>query len=195
MRQVMDIDNLSDKDLQEELKSRGVTLHHKTGSQKLKDTLKSVIAGTYETPPEEKTPDSEEEVPGVTELTVEQHEKKLTKEQRALRLVRIVVTPNDNLMQTYPGLIFTVGSSRVNKGRMIKKYVPFNNEDGWHVPQIILDQIENAQMQKFKNVKMPNGEKQLQAYITKKFNVQILDPLTPHELGALAAAQASRGDS
>ena len=108
-----------------------------------------------------------------------------------MKLVRIVVTPNDPLMSSYPGLIFTVGASGLNGGKMIKKYVPFNNEEGWHVPQIILNQIEHAEMQKFKTVTTPNGEKVLEPYITKKFNVRILDPLTKEELERLAAAQAA----
>lgn len=191
MRLIMDISKLTDKEIHEELKNRGVELHHKTGSQKLQETLTAVIAGTYQ----KDSPGQEPPKNKVTYISEKEHEKRLTKEQRALRLVRIVVTPNDNLMSTYPGLIFTVGSSAVNNGRMIKKYVPFNNDDGWHVPQIICDQIQNAQMQKFRSVKMPNGEKQLQAYIAKKFNVQILAPLTKQEMIALAAAQASRGDA
>lgn len=191
----MNIDKMTDDELHAELETRGMKAHHKTGTEKLKETLKTALLGNSQTPSADD--DTEEEIPKeqVTELTPEQHEKKLTKEQRAMRLVRIVVTPNDNLMSTYPGLIFTVGSSAINGGRMIKKYVPFNNEDGWHVPQIICEQIQNAEMQKFKSVKMPNGEKQLQAYIAKKFNVQILDPLTKPELEALAAAQTSRGDA
>jgi len=72
-----------------------------------------------------------------------------------------------------------------------KKYVPFNNEEGWHVPNIILQQIEHAEMQKFKTVTMPNGEKQLEPYITKKFNVRVLDPLTPEDMDKLAASQAA----
>lgn len=191
----MDIDKLTDAELHEELKAKGITLHHKTGTEKLRKALTEVLAGTYTETPEVKEDPADKVDASVKRLTTEEHEKKLTKEQRAMRLVRIVVTPNDNLMSTYPGLIFTVGSSAINGGRMVKKYVPFNNEDGWHVPQIICDQIENAEMQKFKSVKMPNGEKQLQPYIAKKFNVQILDPLTPKELEQLAAAQASRGDA
>jgi len=187
----MDIDKLGDEELRAELKAKGVELHHKTGTQKLKETLASVLDGTYTSPDE--NPDVQES--SVKRLTEKEHESKLTKTQKAMRLRRIVVVPNDNLMSTYPGLIFTVGSSSINKGRMIKKYVPFNNEDGWHVPQVIVDQIENAEMQKFKTVKMPNGEKQLQPYIAKKFNVQILDPLTKKEMEALAAAQLSRGDA
>jgi hypothetical protein len=188
---MMDIEKLTDVELQEELKSRGIVLHHKTGTDKLREALATALIDKNEEIPND-VPSFDD---SVKRLTVEEHEKKLTKEQRAMRLVRIVVTPNDNLMSTYPGLIFTVGSSSIRKGRMIKKYVPFNNEDGWHVPQVICDQIENAEMQKFKSVKMPNGEKQLQAYISKKFNVQILDPLTEHELKSLAAAQLSRGDA
>jgi hypothetical protein len=46
-------------------------------------------------------------------------------------------------------------------------------------------------MQKFKTVTMPNGEKVLEPYITKKFNVRILDPLTPEEMDRLTASQAA----
>jgi len=123
-------------------------------------------------------------------------EKRMTpKEREALKLVRIIVSPNDPLMSSYPGLIFTVGSSKVNKGKMVKKYVPFNNEAGWHVPNIIYEMIEAAEMQKFKQVRLPNGEKGLESYLTKKFNVVVLPPLTRVEMKALAASQAARGDA
>jgi len=78
---------------------------------------------------------------------------------------------------------------------MVKKFVPFNNEEGWHVPQIILNQIENGQMQKFRTVTRANGEKVLEPYLTKKFNVRILDPLTPEELKEVAAANKVAGFS
>ena len=107
-------------------------------------------------------------------------------------LTRVVVSPNDPNMSSTPGLIFTVGSSSVNSGRMIKKFVPFNNEQGWHVPQIILDQIEGAQMQKFKEVTMPDGRKQVQPYLAKKFNVQILPPLDKGQMQKLADSQRAK---
>jgi hypothetical protein len=96
-------------------------------------------------------------------------------------------------MVNYPGLIFTVGMSGINNGRMIKKFVPFSNEEGWHVPTIILRQIESAEMQKFKTVTRPNGEKVLEPYLTKKFNVVILPDLTPGEIKTLADQQAAAG--
>ena len=184
----------------DEIRASGVKIHHKTGLAKLQSTLAAVRAGTYV---EEAVPVAQvqapkpapvAQVPNVPATAAAIRAKRNAgKEQRATALVRIVVTPNDPLQSTYPGLIFTVGSSVVNKGRMIKKFVPFNNDEGWHVPQIICDQIQAAEMQKFKQVKMPNGEKQLQAYITKKFNVQILPMLTPVEMEELAAAQQARG--
>ena len=76
---------------------------------------------------------------------------------------------------------------------MIKKFVPFSNEEGWHVPTIILRQIESAEMQKFKTVTRPDGEKVLEPYLTKKFNVQILPDLTQEELKRLADQQAAAG--
>jgi hypothetical protein len=96
-------------------------------------------------------------------------------------------------MSSYSGLIFTACSSSVNSGRAVKKYVPFNNDKGWHVPQILIDQIDAAEMQKFKSVKNAKGEMNLQAYITKKFNVLYLPDLTHEEMKELAAAQHTTG--
>lgn len=177
----MDIDNMDQNALLEEVKAHGVEVHHKTGESKLRAILKQLHEGTFD------------KEAGIKEVPKEAPKVELTKEQRAMRLIRIVVVPNDPLLASYTGLIFSVGSSKVNKGRMIKKYVPFNNEEGWHVPHIIYEQIKNAEMQKFKSTKLPNGEKVLTPYLTKKFNVQVLDPLSEEELAKLAASQKARG--
>ena len=191
------ISELTDEEIKQELKEYGVKFHHKTGSSKLAELLytarenpevmvQDIPVAVDDRPYEGGLPDASEAAKAAAA-------KALTKtgEKEAMKLVRIVVTPNDPLMSSYPGLIFTVGASGLNGGKMIKKYVPFNNEEGWHVPQVILNQIEQGEMQKFKTVTMPNGEKQLEPYITKKFNVRILDPLTPEEMGKLAASQAA----
>tara|TARA_B100000470_G_scaffold213762_1_gene194526 strand:+ start:579 stop:1196 length:618 start_codon:yes stop_codon:yes gene_type:complete len=191
------ISELTDEEIKQELKEYGIKFHHKTGSSKLAELLytarenpevmvQDIPVAVDDRPYEGGLPDASEAAKAAAA-------KALTKtgEKEAMKLVRIVVTPNDPLMSSYPGLIFTVGASGLNGGKMIKKYVPFNNEEGWHVPQVILNQIEYAEMQKFKTVTMPNGEKQLEPYITKKFNVRILDPLTKEELERLAASQAA----
>ncbi|MEA2037020.1 MAG: hypothetical protein U9O94_05900 [Nanoarchaeota archaeon] len=194
-----DIKNMEKEDLILELSSHNIELHHSTGVKKLRETLTAVEQGTYKEAPTEKVIEILDTVKASEEVkiakTVKKVEVKLTKEQRAMTLRRIIISPNDPLLNLQSGMIFTVGSSSVNKGRMIKKFVPFNNENGWHVPQIIFDQINNAQMQKFKTVKLPNGQKTSVAYLAKKFNVEVLPDLTKEEIDRLADAQKARGDA
>lgn len=182
----MNVSELDLEDVKAELKSRGVKMHHKTGEAKLRGTLQAVLDDSYEKPVKEKKKPVEKPTAAPEKLTVE---------EEALKLVRVIVSPNDPLMATYPGLIFTVCSSVVNGGQAVKKYVPFNNEEGWHIPHIIFKQIENAQMQKFKQVKLANGESVLQPYQAKMYNIQVLPNLTQSELDKLAASQKARGDA
>ena len=203
------INSMTSDEMRQELADNGVTLHHKTGVKKLASTLAQVRSKEYKEdvkPVEEDIPEipagvRHKSLPGSTPASRAAKAKRiqevfvdLTEEQKAMKLIRIVVSPNDTLMATYPGLIFTVGSSRLSKnGEMIKKFVPFNNEAGWHVPKIIHDQIDAAEMQKFRTVTSPNGEKVLEPYLTKKFNVRVLPELTVEELENLAASQQSAG--
>jgi len=205
------INGMTDDELRQELADNGVTLHHKTGTKKLVSTLTQVRTGEYKEEPNSTIPskmnneeltayyDKHGKLPGGSEAAniaaakhIDDNEAN-TPEKKAMRLTRVVVVPNDPGMAQYPGLIFTVGASGINNGRMIKKFVPFNNEEGWHVPQIILNQIEAAEMQQFRTVTRPNGEKELEPYITKKFNVRILPPLTGDEMKKLAASQQAAG--
>ena len=187
------INSMTDDEIREELKDNGVTVHHKTGTKKLASTLADVRTKEYKEDPKKSDltdPSEAAKAAKAKHLAAMQ-----TPEKLAMKLTRVVVTPNDPTMVNYPGLIFSVGASGLNNGRMVKKFVPFNNEEGWHVPQIILNQIEYGQMQKFKTVTRANGEKVLEPYLTKKFNVRILDPLTPEELKEVAAANKLAGFS
>lgn len=197
MEVVTPISELTDEEIKTELKEYGVKFHHKTGSSKLAELLHDARENP-QTMMQDITPSVDDRpyeggLPDASEAAIAAATKamKRTGEQEAMKLVRIVVTPNDPLMSGYPGLIFTVGASGLNNGKMIKKYVPFNNEEGWHVPNIIYNQIKHAEMQKFKTVTRPNGEKVLEPYITQKFNIRVLDPLTKEQLKRLADAQAA----
>ena len=187
------INSMTDDEIRQELTDNGVTVHHKTGTKKLASTLAEVRTKEYKEDPKKS------DLTGPSEAAKAAKAKHLaamqTPEKLAMKLIRVVVTPNDPAMVNYPGLIFSVGATGLNNGRMVKKFVPFNNEEGWHVPQIILNQIENGQMQKFRTVTRANGEKVLEPYLTKKFNVRILDPLTPEELKEVAAANKLAGFS
>jgi hypothetical protein len=187
------INSMTDDEMRQELADNGVTLHHKTGTKKLASTLADVRTKEYKEDPKKSDltdPSEAAKAAKAKHLAAMQ-----TPEKLAMKLTRVVVTPNDPAMVNYPGLIFSVGATGLNNGRMVKKFVPFNNEEGWHVPQIIFNQIENGQMQKFRTVTRANGEKVLEPYLTKKFNVRILDPLTPEELKEVAAANKVAGFS
>jgi len=195
-----DIKSMTNEEIKQELKDNGVVVHHKTGTEKLASTLAKVRTKEHKEDIKESTSDFPSgSLPGASDAARAARAKhiaardNLTKEQQAMILTRVVVTPNDPLMVNHPGLIFTVGMSGINNGEMIKKFVPFNNEEGWHVPNIILRQIEHAEMQKFKTVTNAKGEKVLEPYVTKKFNVRELPPLTKVELEQLAASQQAAG--
>ncbi|MDC3375247.1 hypothetical protein OAW27_00215 [bacterium] len=189
------MDEMTDEELRQELSDvYGVAVHHKTGRKKLISILADSRAGTYVK--DESSVDigsTAASKAAVQKALDAQKDENLTPEQLAMKLVRIIVTPNDPLMASHAGLIFTVGASGINNGEMVKKYVPFNNEEGWHVPNIIYNQIRFAEMQKFRTVTAHNGEKVLEPYITKKFNVTVLPDLSVDELKKLAASQQAAG--
>jgi hypothetical protein len=190
------INSMTDDEIRQELTDNGVTLHHKTGTKKLASTLAEVRTKEYKEEIKEATskfPPGSTEASRAAKAKFIKERDNLTPTQQAMKLTRVIVTPNDPLMVNHPGLIFTVGMSGINNGEMIKKFVPFNNEEGWHVPEIILRQIEHAEMQKFKTVTNAKGEKVLEPYVTKKFNVRTLPPLTRDEMEKLAASQQAAG--
>ena len=184
----MDIENMDIEDVKAELIGRGIKMHHKTNAIKLRKTLQdNVDKNDAEVPVEVK--------PSPVKPAKVKKKPGMTLEEKCLHLKRIIVTPNDPELSGHSGLVFTVMVSAVNNGKAIKKYVPFNNEEGWHVPNVIVNQITNAEMQKFKSVKAPNGDTVLQPYQAKKYNVQVLPDLTQKEIDKLAASQAARGDA
>lgn len=184
----MDIENMDIEDVKAELTGRNIKMHHKTNEIKLRKALQDdVDRNDAEVPVEVK--------PLPVKAVKAKKKPEMTLEEKCLHLKRIIVTPNDPELSGHAGLVFTVLISGVNNGKAIKKYVPFNNEEGWHVPNVIVNQIANADMQKFKSIKSPNGDTILQPYQTKKFNVQVLPDLTQKEVDKLAASQSARGDA
>ena len=84
--------------------------------------------------------------------------------------------------------IFTVGNKIINDGKPVKKYITFNNEDGWHIPNILLDHLKAAECQIFAKVTR-NGQEFMEPKNIKAFNVEILPPLTEEERQALEIKQ------
>ena len=117
-------------------------------------------------------------------------ETKLERENRlrkeATRLVRIRVTCMNPNKKDWDGEVFTVSNSVVGTHR---KYVPFNAEEGWHVPSILFEYIKDKQFVHH-YIEKKDGKEINRHKLVKEFAVEILDPLTEEELKDLAQRQA-----
>lgn len=106
---------------------------------------------------------------------------------QANELVRIRVACMNPTKKDWAGEIFTTGNSAVGT---LRKFVPFNSEEGWYVPRMILQVMQERQCQIFVNGKSKNGIKIREPKLIKEFAIEILPDLTESEIKELARRQA-----
>jgi len=117
--------------------------------------------------------------------SISERDNRLRKE--ANRLVRVRVNCMNPNKKEWAGEVLTSGNSVVGT---IKKYVPFNNEAGWHVPAILLTMLQERECQIFTTVTDSRGNKMRKGKMIKEFAIEILPPLTGEEIKELATTQA-----
>lgn len=106
----------------------------------------------------------------------------------ASKLVRIRVTCMNPNKKEWVGDIYTVGNSVVGS---FKKYVPFNADEGWHVPNIIYQHLIARECQVFYTATDSKGNKVRKGKLIKEFAIEVLPSLTGPELQELAQRQAA----
>jgi hypothetical protein len=160
--------------LKEQADSLGMKYHPAIGIEKLAKNLAefSVPQVRRITPVEEKL------TPGQIKMQVV---------KKATRLVRIRVNCMNPNKKDWEGEVFTASNSVVPTQ---KKFVPFNSEEGWHVPQILVNMMSERKCQIFKTIKGPKGEKIRKGHMIPEFSIEIMDNLTEEEMGELATTQA-----
>lgn len=126
-----------------------------------------------------------EDVVDVKPLTKGQMKAKARRE--ASELVRVVVACMNPNKREWEGEIISVGNSVVGN---FKKFVPFNIEEGYHIPKAIYNYLVERECQIFVNGKDARGNKTRVGKLIKEFNITVLDPLTEEELKDLAQNQA-----
>ena len=109
----------------------------------------------------------------------------MKKRQEALRLVRIRVTNMNPLKSNMRGEIYSVGNSQIG---FVKKFVPFNCDAGYHVPQIILTHMKEKKFMTHFEVKIGN-KKIKKNKLVPELAIEILPPLTAEELQELKQRQ------
>lgn len=153
----------------------GLTYHPSIGVEKLREKVNAALA-----------PPAEEIQPvAATEETLPARNARMKKE--AGKLVRIRVTCMNPAKKEWEGEIFSIGNAVVGS---FTKYVPFNTEDGWHVPAMLHQMIADRQCQVFYTVTDSRGNKTRKGKLIKEFSVEVLPPLTAEELHDLAQRQA-----
>ena len=108
------------------------------------------------------------------------------------RLVRCNVSCMNPDKTEWLGEIISVGSAKLGT---FKKYIPFNTDDGYHIPNIIYQALLERKFSTYYTVQGPLGQKIRKSKLTKEFNVQKMDPLTKEELKDLRQQQALSGST
>ena len=159
----------------------GVTYHPTIGVDKLREKVAAAIAGT----PEPKNTEVVE-VPEVVVETIEQ--RRMRKRKEANALMRVNVSCMNPAKKEWDGELITAGNTLVGT---FSKFVPFNTEDGWHIPHIIYEQMRDRQCQIFVTVKDARGNSSRKGKLIKEFAIEVLPTLTADELSELARRQAA----
>lgn len=176
---------MSDKTEIELLKERAnklnITYNAQIGVEKLKAKIEAKLNDT-------ETGEDNDDVDAVEvpkKLTKGQRKAKLRREATALVRVKVAcMNPNK---REWEGEIISAGNSAANQE---KKYVPFNLDEGYHLPKIIVNYLKEKECQIFVTTKDSRGNKSRKGKLIKEFAVEELPPLTKAEIADLAKKQA-----
>lgn len=113
---------------------------------------------------------------------------RLKARKEALSLERVIVSPKDPSRQNWEGEIMTVSNDVVGD---VRKYVPYNLEEGYHIPKMIMNVLRTKQATVFVN-KRVNGQNVQTARLVSAYAITDLPPLTQEELNELASDQSAR---
>lgn len=185
----MSHDNDTVQDELASLKARadlmGVTYHPSIGLDKLRDKINATIEQT--SPVDEDT--AVEEAPSVVaseaETQLQYHARKKREANEQLRVRVVCMNP---AKAEWDGEIFTAGNSLVGS---FTKYVPFNNDEGWHIPRIVYNMMRDRMCQIFVTATDSRGNKTRQGKLIKEFGIEVMPELTADELAELARRQAA----
>jgi len=187
------MNEMTSKQISDKLAEHGIKMHFNSSRTKLEEALQKLnITNGEDNNMEVQTTETNGTV--ITDAMLDDFsyngvELEGLREQDALKLIRVIVRPNDPLKLESAGEIFSYGSDLIDN-KFTKKYVPFNNEEGWHITNMMLENIKAAECQIFKKVTR-NGQESMEAQKIKAYNVEVLPPLTQAEIDKIAVRQKS----
>lgn len=160
----------------------GLKYHPSISAEKLREKIAAHLADQPD--PEAAAPKA---VAAAAPAVETEGQKRHRLKQEALKLVRIRVTCMNPAKKEWDGEIFTVGNAAIGS---VKKFVPFNVEDGWHVPNCIYEMMKNRMCQVFVTGKTRAGVTTREGKLIREFAIEVLPQLSQEELDELARRQA-----
>lgn len=110
-----------------------------------------------------------------------------------MKLVRVRITNLDPKKKDLQGEVITVANEFLGT---VRKFVPFGEvtDEGYHIPYCIYNMLNERvflHIRTFKDKR--TGQIQIEQKEVREFALEVLPPLTPKELAALATAQQAAG--
>lgn len=153
----------------------GIKYHPSLSLEKLRERVNEALRGNEPTERPEKNEDN--------------GTKRARLKREAQKLIRCRIHCNDPAKKDWPGEVISVSNSVVGT---IKKYIPYNQDEPYHVPQIILNAMRDKKCQVFVKKKDKHNNSITETKLISAYTVDILTPLTEEELKALGQAQLAR---
>ena len=170
--------------LKERADKMGIEYHPSIGLDKLKEKVNAKLA---ESVLEGENAPTNTKVEGTSKTAAQ---KRVEASKEARKLVRVNIVCMNPAKKDWEGELFTVSNAVVGT---IKRYVPFNTPDGWHIEQMLLNVMRDRQCQNFITVKDGKGNKVRKGKLIKEFNIELLPALKEKELNELKQRQAMSG--
>lgn len=163
--------------LEARAKVLNISYHTNISTERLRERVNAAISGTREE-------DSERPAKDESDVARRSRLKK-----KASRLIRVRIHCNDPAKKDWPGEYITVGNNAVGTYR---KYVPYNQDEPFHLPEIIVNALREKRVQVFATKKSKNGIPVRESKSIAAYAIEIVQPLTEEELAQLANSQMAR---
>ena len=163
--------------LEARAKVLNISFHTNISTDKLRERVNAAISGTREE-------DSERPAKDESDVARRSRLKK-----KASRLIRVRIHCNDPAKKDWPGEYITVGNNAVGTYR---KYVPYNQDEPFHLPEIIVNALREKRVQVFATKKSKNGIPVRESKSIAAYAIEVVQPLTEEELAQLANSQMAR---
>lgn len=171
--------------LKERAKLLGLKFHPSIGADALREKLREFQAAVEVDASD--SPKVDSPAPSARPAVETSGQKIARIKAAAEKLVRVRITCMNPAKKDWQGEIFTVSNRAVGT---LKRFVPFNADEGWHVPQMMLDVLRARECQIFVKEKSRLGVEVKRGKLIREFAIEIMDPLTTDEISELARRQA-----